>query len=69
MTSSQTKHGRAVASDIINAKSTYVSLLGVEQARAYAMNFYDQAVKALKPLPYDTSLLMNLADFILHRKH
>lgn len=69
VTSSQTKHGRAIASDIINEKSTYVSLLGLEQAHAYALNFYNQAITALKPLPYDTSLLIGLADFILHRKH
>ena len=69
VTSSQTKHGRAIASDIMNDKSTYVSLLGIEQAEAYALNFYNQAIKALKPLPYDTSLLIGLADFILRRKH
>lgn len=69
VTSSQAKHGRSVASDICNDKSTYVSLLGIDQAQAYALNFYNQAIKALKPLPYDTSLLIGLSDFILHRKH
>lgn len=69
VTSSQIKHGRAVASDVINEKSTYVTLLGLEQAQAFALNFYNQAIKALKPLPFDTSLLINLADFVLHRKH
>lgn len=69
VTSSQTKHGRSLASDIANNKSTYVSLLGLEQAQSYALNFYNQAVKALTPLPYDTSLLVGLADFILQRKH
>lgn len=69
VTSSQSKHGRSTASDIRNDKSTYVSLLGLEQAQSYALNFYNQAVKALKPLPCDTSLLAGLADFILHRKH
>ncbi len=69
VTSSQAKHGRAIASDILNDKSTYVSLLGMEQAQAYAQNFYNQALISLKPLPYDTSLLVGLADFVLHRKH
>jgi geranylgeranyl diphosphate synthase type II len=67
VTSSQAKHGRS--SDLMNEKSTYVSLLGLEQAWAYALNFYNQAVKTLKPLPYDTSLLIGLADFIVQRKH
>ncbi len=69
VTSSQAKHGRNIASDIRNEKSTYVSLLGIEQAQSYALNYYNQAVKSLAPLPYDTSLLVGLADFILRRKH
>lgn len=69
VTSSKTKHGAGIASDIRNAKSTYVSLLGIEQAQSYALNFYNQAIRSLKPLHCDTSLLVGLADFILHRKH
>jgi geranylgeranyl diphosphate synthase, type II len=69
VTSSEDKHGKTIASDIRNEKSTYVSLLGLEQARLYALDFYNQSVKSLKSLPYDTSLLIGLADFILHRKH
>lgn len=69
VTSSHAKHGGTISSDIRNEKSTYVSLLGLEQAQSYALNFYNQAIKALKPLPYDTSLLVGLADFVLKRKH
>ena len=69
VTSSQVKHGRTIPSDVCNDKTTYVSLLGMEQAQACALNFYQQAIQALKPLPYDTSLLIALADFILKRKH
>ena len=36
VTSSQAKHGRAIASDILNEKSTYVSLLGTGAGKAYA---------------------------------
>lgn len=68
VSSSEAKHGRAIASDIRNQKSTYVSLLGIEQAHAYALNFYQQAIKSLKSLPYDTSLLVALADYIIKRK-
>ncbi len=69
VTSSQTKHGKAISSDILNEKSTYVSLLGLEQAKAYANNFYEQALLALKPLPYNISQLVALADFVLNRNH
>lgn len=68
VTSSQAKHGRAIASDVLNEKSTYVSLLGIEQAKACALNYYHQAISALKQLPYDTTLLINLADYVIHRK-
>jgi len=69
VTSSVGKHGKGMASDIRNAKSTYVSLLGLEEAQSYALNFYHQAVRMLKPLSCDTSLLVGLAEFILTRKH
>lgn len=69
VTSSQEKHGRAISSDILNEKSTYVSLLGLEQAKACANEFYQQALRALKPLPCDTALLVGLADYVLHRDH
>lgn len=69
VTASETKHGRSVGSDAANQKSTYVSLLGVEQAHAYALSCYDQALKALAPLPYDTRLLAGLAEFIVYRKY
>lgn len=69
VTSSQAKHGRSIASDILKDKPTYVSLLGMDQAHACAVNFYNQAVYALKPLPYDTSLLLDLANFVIQRTH
>lgn len=68
-TNSQAKHGRAVSSDLINRKSTYVTLLGLDKARACAQEFYDQACKALSTLPFNTASLIELADFILQRHH
>jgi len=68
VTSSQMKHGREISSDILNNKSTYVTLLGVEKAQCYARECYDEAVKAIKELDCDTSLLVQLADFIISRK-
>lgn len=68
VTSSQAKHGRMVASDVINEKSTYVTLLGLEQSQAYAQECYTKAVKSLKVFPH-AGYLTNLADFIIHRKN
>jgi geranylgeranyl pyrophosphate synthase len=69
VTSSQTKHGKDVSSDVLNQKSTYVTLLGLEQARQYAQECYHEAVTTLKALPFDTSLLAEIADFVLKRDH
>lgn len=68
VTSSEAKHGRKVATDVINNKVTYVSLLGIERSHAYAMEHYAAAIKALKIFP-KSSLLVNLADFIIQRNH
>jgi geranylgeranyl diphosphate synthase type II len=69
ITASEAKHGKAISSDFLNDKTTYVTLLGLDQAQAAAKNFYDQAITALKPLPHDTSLLTEIANFIIHRSH
>lgn len=68
VTSSEAKHGRAVSSDVANGKSTYVTLLGLEQAKAYAQQFYQQALQALKPFPR-SSQLKDIADYIVQRNH
>jgi geranylgeranyl diphosphate synthase type II len=69
VTSSEIKHGKALSSDVLNEKSTYVSLLGLEQAKSYAQSSYQQAIQALKPLACDTSLLRGIADFMIQRTH
>jgi geranylgeranyl diphosphate synthase, type II len=69
VTSSEAKHGRKIASDLLNDKSTYVTLLGLEQAQVCAQQYYDQAIHSLNQLPINSSLLISLADFIIQRKH
>jgi len=69
VTSSQAKHGKCISSDVRNEKTTYVTLLGLDQAHEYAQRYYNQALNSIKPLPFDTTLLISLADFILHRKY
>lgn len=67
VTHSQAKHGRAVASDVANGKMTYVSLLGIAGAQAHAQSLLEEGWRTLKQLPYDTSLLASLANFLVHR--
>lgn len=69
ITTSEAKHGKAIASDIRNDKTTYATLLGLEQAKTYANQLFNQALLSLKPLPFDTSLLENLAKFMIDRTH
>jgi geranylgeranyl diphosphate synthase type II len=69
VTSSHVKHGCSIASDILNEKSTYVSLLGLEQAQKYAQEFYERALDSLTCFGPQAALLSHLADFILQRKH
>lgn len=69
VTSSQTKHGKDVSSDILNQKSTYVSLLGLEKARKYAQECHKEAIHTLQALPFDTSILEQITDYVLKRDH
>ncbi len=68
VTASGQKHGKATASDITNQKTTYVSLLGLEQAQALAHQLFQSAVSQLKQLPYDITLLTRLAELVVCRK-
>lgn len=69
ITSSQAKHGRAVSSDLLNEKSTFVKLLGLEQSQAFAEELYHRAIKNLREFSEKSVVLISLADFIVHRKH
>lgn len=69
VTSSHIKHGRTIASDAINQKSTYVSLMGIEKAQATAEKHYQLSIDALHALRINTQLLEELAQFMIQRKH
>ena len=48
-------------------KSTYVSLLGLEEAKNQASLVGKQAHNALNSVSYDTSILSALIDYLLER--
>lgn len=69
VTSSFSKRGSDSISDQKNFKTTYVSLLGLQKAREKADDHFQIAIQYLKKLSYDTSLVENLANYMINRKH
>lgn len=69
VTSSEQKHGNTIASDVKNEKTTYPSLLGLEKAKSAAHSLLSSAKEKLATLPYDTSILKQIAEFVANRNH
>ncbi|MCS6810822.1 MAG: polyprenyl synthetase family protein [Tepidimonas sp.] len=61
--------GKTAGKDAAAGKPTFVSLLGVEAARAYAERLLEQALAALAALPADTVRLGDLARWVVQRQH
>jgi farnesyl diphosphate synthase len=60
--------GKTAGKDALNDKPTYVSLLGLERARAYAGELLEQARTALATTGLeDTRALLALAQMVVHR--
>ncbi|MDZ4199106.1 MAG: farnesyl diphosphate synthase [Kiritimatiellia bacterium] len=66
-TSSAEVLGKAVGSDAARGKMTYVALHGIEASRQEADRLVDAALVALAPLRSDTTPLVEIARFIVHR--
>jgi farnesyl diphosphate synthase len=61
--------GKPQGSDQAQNKSTYPSMLGLEQAQAYLDELHQQALQALRALPYNTQVLVSFTDFVIHRTY
>ena len=61
--------GKPVGSDSENEKNTYVSLLGLEEAKALAAQRTEAALAALDPFGADADSLRRLAYALLNRDH
>lgn len=61
--------GKPVGSDAKNAKSTFVSLLGLEACKSLANRLTENAVQALDAFPRDTEFLKELANQLAVRKN
>ncbi|MBN6065933.1 (2E,6E)-farnesyl diphosphate synthase [Aggregatibacter actinomycetemcomitans] len=60
--------GKTAGSDLTADKSTYPKLLGLEGAKQKAQELYETALAELENLPFNTTALYALAEFIVKRK-
>lgn len=60
--------GKTARKDVDDDKPTYVSAVGLEQAKEMITELYDRALNSLKPLNGAATRLREIADFIVHRK-
>ncbi|MGB0360333.1 MAG: polyprenyl synthetase family protein, partial [Endozoicomonas sp.] len=61
--------GKSQGADIALDKPTYVSLMGLEQAKAYAQKLYDHAVSVLSELGEEADYLRQIAGYIVRRSY
>lgn len=69
VTCSEVKHGKKTASDATNDKTTYVTLLGIDEARNTADALYKRSINHLEKLNQDTSILKELAKCLVYREN
>ncbi|MDB6047794.1 MAG: geranyl transferase [Pseudomonas sp.] len=60
--------GKRQGADIARDKPTYPALLGLDAAKAYALELRDQALHALRPFDAAAEPLRNLARYIVERR-
>ncbi len=61
--------GKPQGSDAARAKPTYPALLGIREAKAEARRYHQQALASLSGLGDNGSLLVEIADYIIERRH
>jgi farnesyl diphosphate synthase len=62
--------GKTAGKDAEHDKPTYVSLMGLDGARAYAQTLHEDALRALADTGLvDTRILQGLADMVVHRSN
>ena len=61
--------GKATGADAARGKPTYPSVIGLDAARARAIELRDRAIGALQPLGSRAELLVALAHYVVSRTH
>ncbi len=69
VTSDEETLGKPIGSDSQNEKSTYVSLLGLEESSRYASELTENAKKSLEIFGSEGEFLLELADRLSNRKN
>ena len=69
VTSDEATLGKPIGSDSENEKSTYVSLLGLEESARYAHELTERAKSALDIFGCEGEFLSELADKLSNRKN
>ncbi|MDO9622626.1 MAG: (2E,6E)-farnesyl diphosphate synthase [Pseudomonas sp.] len=67
--SDTTTLGKTQGKDQAHDKPTYPALLGLDAAKAYALELRDQALHALRPFDHAAEPLRELARYIVERQH
>ena len=65
----ESKLGKKVGSDLDNHKSTYPSLIGLEESKNIAYELIQEAKNSIKMIGSDTEFLNGLADYIIDREY
>lgn len=68
VTQSTADLGKTAGKDAASEKATYPSSMGVEGTKDFARQVYEDAIASLMEVKADTSLLMQIARFLLERK-
>ena len=53
----------------INPKFNYAALIGIDAAKKKTADLFDNAIKNIRSLSVDATLLISLAQYIMHRNH
>ncbi|MEH7388605.1 polyprenyl synthetase family protein, partial [Bacillus sp. JJ1521] len=61
--------GKLVGKDVENNQSTFVSVLGIENAKKAMWEHYCLAIEELKEIPLKSIFLKQLLNYIIHRDH
>lgn len=61
--------GKPQGSDEAANKSTYPALMGLDHAKEYLQTLHQDALQALRALPYNTEVLQAFTDYNLQRDH
>ncbi|KNY25275.1 polyprenyl synthetase family protein [Pseudobacteroides cellulosolvens] len=61
--------GKPTGKDILNSNSTFVTALGLEEARKEMWNHFCNAMESLNTLPHNITFLKHLLLYIINRDH